>query len=69
MTATCRFPKCENMADPRWGGYCDGHGVADCEAHYQRLEQENEILRAQVAELQERLETWRDLAYERSERD
>jgi len=65
----CRFPKCENPADPRWGGYCDGHGVTDVEAFHERLEQENEILRAQVAELQGQLDDWHHNAMERSERD
>lgn len=66
---SCRFPKCENAPDPRWGGYCDGHGVSDAEALHERLEQENEILRAWVAELLEQVEIADDNAYERSTYD
>lgn len=24
----CAFPLCPNKEDPRWGGFCDGHGCA-----------------------------------------
>ena len=25
---TCAYPDCEVLEDPRWGGFCDGHGIA-----------------------------------------
>lgn len=24
----CAGPGCPNLEDPRWGGFCDGHGAA-----------------------------------------
>jgi len=24
----CAYPNCEDLEDPRWGGFCDGHGIA-----------------------------------------
>ena len=45
-----------NDADPRWGGYCDGHGATTVDELTCRTFVENAVLRAEVEWLREALE-------------
>ena len=40
----CRFVGCTNLEDPRWGGYCDGHGVTSELEWRARAEQEHALM-------------------------
>jgi hypothetical protein len=33
----CAMPRCKNIEDPRWGGYCDGHSFEAMQANNERL--------------------------------
>ena len=47
----CAFFSCTNDADPRWGGYCDGHGATTVDELTCRTSVENAVLRAEVERL------------------
>jgi hypothetical protein len=41
----CAFTGCPNQEDPRWGGYCDGHGVSTQEELIARQDEEMAALK------------------------
>lgn len=58
MSERCAGPGCFNAADPRWGGFCDGHGVATEEERRSLLEgwrERNETVRTLLADVREYL--------------
>lgn len=58
MSQKCAGPGCFNDADPRWGGFCDGHGVTTEEERRALLEgwrERNETVRTLLADVREHL--------------